>query len=347
MCTTDMVGPRVVFGSIAAIGIAVALLGIAGVVPLAQAQTTVPCNNLCSLSIGVFTYSTNANLVGGLSVVQMNFSVQGHQETGVGDQLWLNVSHVAGGTTGQIITPLAYYFWFAGNNSNAQIIHTPRTTMSFPQGTTSFNATLAVISSDANPIDTYQFTLSTATFYVSNNGQQIQLCNVPTGGPSCAPPPNNVITPGFTYTVSGMTVAFTDTSSGSISPANSFSWIFGDGTSATTQNATHTYAKAGSYKVTHVSRGVQSSSFQLASPQGTISQNVTINATAPAPCTGQCGVTPPPPASSLNFNAVIGAILFGSIVLGIVGLAAPTRVDLVLVGTFIAVVAGVIVGTVV
>ncbi|HEU4717191.1 MAG TPA: PKD domain-containing protein [Bacteroidia bacterium] len=55
---------------------------------------------------------------------------------------------------------------------------------------------------------------------------------------------------GFTYTVSGGTVTFTNTSTSNFFPV--FSWNFGDNTSAnsySTQGMTHTYATAGTYYV--------------------------------------------------------------------------------------------------
>ena len=57
----------------------------------------------------------------------------------------------------------------------------------------------------------------------------------------------DTLTPGFTFTVTDLTVAFVDTTAGS--PA-SWLWDFGDGTTSTEQNPTHTYAVAGTYPVT-------------------------------------------------------------------------------------------------
>lgn len=49
----------------------------------------------------------------------------------------------------------------------------------------------------------------------------------------------------FTQVVNGLTVNFTNTSSG----ANSYNWNFGDGNTSTQQNPTHTYSAAGTYNV--------------------------------------------------------------------------------------------------
>ena len=51
----------------------------------------------------------------------------------------------------------------------------------------------------------------------------------------------------FEFAVDGLTVLFTDTSTGS---PTSWQWDFGDGASSTSQNPSRTYAAAGSYIVT-------------------------------------------------------------------------------------------------
>ena len=51
--------------------------------------------------------------------------------------------------------------------------------------------------------------------------------------------------PGFTFTVIGLTVSFQNTSQDAVS----YLWDFGDGTTSTVTNPTHTYAAAGSYAV--------------------------------------------------------------------------------------------------
>jgi PKD repeat protein len=52
----------------------------------------------------------------------------------------------------------------------------------------------------------------------------------------------------FTFSASGLTVLFTDASTGGM-PA-SWSWDFGDGATSTSRNPSHTYANAGSFAVT-------------------------------------------------------------------------------------------------
>jgi hypothetical protein len=55
------------------------------------------------------------------------------------------------------------------------------------------------------------------------------------------------IVPGFKSKVSGKKVSFKDTTSG-LKPTK-WAWNFGDGSQSTSQNPTHTYKKAGVYKV--------------------------------------------------------------------------------------------------
>ncbi|WP_144393877.1 S8 family serine peptidase [Pleionea sediminis] len=54
----------------------------------------------------------------------------------------------------------------------------------------------------------------------------------------------------FSYSVSGLSVSFTDGSSDSDGNVSSWSWDFGDGNSSSDENPSHTYASAGSYTVT-------------------------------------------------------------------------------------------------
>lgn len=65
---------------------------------------------------------------------------------------------------------------------------------------------------------------------------------VPTPAPSPTPAPLDVT---FTWTAAGLTVKFTNGTSG----PHAWSWEFGDGTSSTARNPSHTYAAAGTYLV--------------------------------------------------------------------------------------------------
>ena len=61
--------------------------------------------------------------------------------------------------------------------------------------------------------------------------------------------PNQPPTAGFTSSVQGLTVNFTDTSTDSDGTIASRSWNFGDGGVSTSANPSHTYAAAGTYTV--------------------------------------------------------------------------------------------------
>jgi serine protease len=65
------------------------------------------------------------------------------------------------------------------------------------------------------------------------------------GGGGNVPPAAN-----FTFTTSGLTASFTDTSSDSDGSIAARSWNFGDGTTSTATNPSKTYAAAGTYTVT-------------------------------------------------------------------------------------------------
>ena len=54
----------------------------------------------------------------------------------------------------------------------------------------------------------------------------------------------------FSYAVSGLTIAFTDSSTYSGGTLSSHSWNFGDGGTSTATNPSHTYAASGTYSVT-------------------------------------------------------------------------------------------------
>ncbi len=63
-------------------------------------------------------------------------------------------------------------------------------------------------------------------------------------------PANQPPTAGFTFSTSNLTANFTDTSSDSDGIVVSRSWNFGDGSTTTQQNPSHTYGSAGTYSVT-------------------------------------------------------------------------------------------------
>src|SRR5439155_639692 len=62
--------------------------------------------------------------------------------------------------------------------------------------------------------------------------------------------PNQPPTANFTFSCSGLGCNFTSTSSDPDGSIASYSWTFGDATSSTLQNPSHTYGAAGSYTAT-------------------------------------------------------------------------------------------------
>jgi len=82
------------------------------------------------------------------------------------------------------------------------------------------------------------------------------------------------VTANFTFTTSALTANFTDTSTASGTTITTWSWNFGDSTTSTVRNPSHTYAAAGTYNVTlTVSNG--------AGISNSITKAVTVTATLP------------------------------------------------------------------
>ena len=66
------------------------------------------------------------------------------------------------------------------------------------------------------------------------------------------PPPGNVApTANFSFTTSGLTATFTDSSSDSDGTIASYAWTYGDATTDTGATTSHTYTTPGTYPVTH------------------------------------------------------------------------------------------------
>lgn len=88
----------------------------------------------------------------------------------------------------------------------------------------------------------------------------------------------------FTFSVNGLTASFTDTSTDNGGTIGTWAWDFGDSTTSTTKNPTHTYAAAGTYTVQlTVTDSVNSA-------QSTTQQSVTVNSSLVSACTtGQAG----------------------------------------------------------
>ncbi len=95
-------------------------------------------------------------------------------------------------------------------------------------------------SSEQNPTVVYSNTGSYNVSLVTTNSFGSNTLSLPNYIQVATTPITN-----FTYANSGLTYTFTNTSSN----ANSYSWDFGDGTTSTLENPSHTYASQGNYTV--------------------------------------------------------------------------------------------------
>jgi subtilisin len=126
------------------------------------------------------------------------------------------------------------------------------------------------------------------------------------------PPVNKAPSASFTYSASGLTVTFTDTSTDSDGTIVSRSWSFGDSGTSTDQNPLHTYAQAGTYNVTLTVNDDDGAT-------GTVTQPVTVNA----------------PSSGITLTAV-GYKVKGKQMVDLSWTGAPSSVTIYRNGTYIA-----------
>jgi len=80
------------------------------------------------------------------------------------------------------------------------------------------------------------------------------------------------ITPGFNFNANNLSVNFTNTSTN----ASTYSWNFGDGGTANTANASHTYSASGTYQVKLVVGGPAGSSCAVSITQSVVVTNTAI-----------------------------------------------------------------------
>ncbi len=97
----------------------------------------------------------------------------------------------------------------------------------------------------------YTLTPSRAGFTFLPTSRSVTVADANVTGQNFAgtPPPNVPPVANFTFTTTGLTASFTDTSTDSDGTIASRSWNFGDGTTSTASNPSKTYATGGTYTV--------------------------------------------------------------------------------------------------
>jgi PKD repeat protein len=139
---------------------------------------------------------------------------------------------------------------------------------------------------------TYTLTPSRSGYTFSPTTRSVTVSGAAVGGQNFTgtPPANVPPVANFTFTTSGLTANFTDTSTDSDGTIASRSWNFGDSTTSTATNPSKTYAAAGTYTVTLTvtdnggATHSKSSSVTVTAPTG----NVLTNG---VPVTGLSGAT--------------------------------------------------------
>ncbi|MFZ5635760.1 MAG: proprotein convertase P-domain-containing protein [Pseudomonadota bacterium] len=152
---------------------------------------------------------------------------------------------------------------------------------------------------------TYTLTPSLSGYTFSPTTRSVTVSGAAVAGQNFTgtPPANVPPTANFTFTTSGLTASFTDTSTDSDGTIASRSWNFGDSTTSTATNPSKTYAAAGTYTVTltvtdngGATNTVSKSVTVTAPPTGTVLSNG-------VPVTGLGATT----GNSLNYTMVVPA----------------------------------------
>ena len=156
--------------------------------------------------------------------------------------------------------------------ADATVNHQQNWTMSVPAGATNLVFTLSGGTGDADLYVKFGSAPTTSSYdcrpYVSGNSETCTMSPIQAGtyyvmvnayaaysgvtlkGSYTAPGTGGTPTANFTFTTSGLTATFTDTSTDSGGTIGSHSWTFGDGGTSTATSPSHTYAAAGTYSVT-------------------------------------------------------------------------------------------------
>ncbi|MBQ9339106.1 MAG: PKD domain-containing protein [Paludibacteraceae bacterium] len=140
---------------------------------------------------------------------------------------------------------------FTNVSQNAQTY-----TWDFGDGTTS---------TDANPVHTYSKSGTWQVVLIAKNIIKTDSCiqNITISQAEITPTPN------FSYTTSGLSVTFKNTSIN----ATSYSWDFGDGQTSTANNPLHTYKSHGVFRVTLTASNGSKSNY--------VSQSITLKEQTP------------------------------------------------------------------
>ena len=156
--------------------------------------------------------------------------------------------------------------------ADATVNHQQNWTMAVPAGATNLVFTLSGGTGDADLYVKFGSAPTTSSYdcrpYVAGNNETCTMSPVQAGtyyvmvntyaaysgvtlkGSYTAPGSGGTPTANFTFTTSGLTATFTDTSTDAGGTIGSHSWTFGDGGTSTATSPSHTYAAAGTYSVT-------------------------------------------------------------------------------------------------
>jgi PKD repeat protein len=156
--------------------------------------------------------------------------------------------------------------------ADGTVNHQQNWTMAVPAGATNLVFTLSGGTGDADLYVKFGSAPTTSSYdcrpYVSGNNETCTMSPVQAGtyyvmvnayaaysgvtlkGSYTAPGSGGTPTANFTFTTSGLTANFTDTSTDAGGTIGSHSWTFGDGGTSTATSPSHAYAAAGTYSVT-------------------------------------------------------------------------------------------------
>jgi len=156
--------------------------------------------------------------------------------------------------------------------ADATVNHQQNWTMSVPSGATNLTFTMSGGTGDADMYVKFGSAPTTSSYdcrpYVSGNSESCPIATAQAGtyyvmvnayaaysgvtlkGSYTAPGAGGTPTANFTFTTSGLTATFTDSSTDAGGTIGSYAWNFGDSATSTTKSPSHTYTAAGTYSVT-------------------------------------------------------------------------------------------------